>query len=484
MKRAGRWPFGEEWLFQAVLETYLPLLALLDRLRARGIRHALTIGVTPVLIEMLRDAYLTHAFDEYLDSRIALLEADIASPQDAATRPLAVRAREEVLSAREVWLHVYGRDLLAPLREAARRGEIEIVTSAATHAYLPLLAGEASLEVQLRTGIATTQSAFETTPSGIWLPECGYAAHLLPALERCGMKFFYTDARAVERFGESPLGAVAIPDSSLVFYVRDPLANDLVEHESSGYPGGPWYREFHKRHERSGSLYWRVTDRATGLGGKLPYEPERAHEAAIRDGQSFARAIARRLGCARGPAPHLTLTFDAEFFGHWWSEGFAWLEETLVQSAARGVKFRTPSAVLEETGTVGAFALGESSWGVGGDDRVWSNTDTAGLWVELRRMESQLSERVRRAPNDVFCGIAARELLLAQSSDWPFQITNAGAAEYGHGRFREHRLRFDAAMGAGRGQVCDEARLAAARESDTCFAAIDLSPFAKAGAPL
>lgn len=483
VKRSGRWPFGEEWLFQVILETYLPLLALLERLRAREIRQALTIGVTPVLIEMLRDVYLTHAFDEYLTSRIALLDADIASSHGEELRPLAVSARAEILSAREVWLNVYQRDLLAPLREAARRGEIEILTGAATHAYLPRLTAEASLEVQLRTGIATTESAFDVTVSGIWLPECGYSPHMLPVLERCGLKFFYTDARAIERFGAAPLGALAIPESSLAFYTRDPLVNDLVENASSGYPGGPSYREFHKRHERSGQRYWCVTDRTGELDGKRLYEPLRAYADALEDARSFAQAVSQRVRRWPGAHPYLTLTFDAELFGHWWSEGFAWLEETLVQAAADGLRFCTPSLQLERNGAAGSFALGASSWGVGGDDRVWANTDTADLWVELQRMESQLAERVRSAgPQDSLSAVAARELLLAQSSDWPFQITNAGAAAYGRERFREHRRRFAAALGAGEGRAYDAVALAVAREADTCFAEIDLTPFARAGA--
>ena len=484
VKRAGRWPFGEEWLFQVILETYLPLLGLLERLRAREIRQALTIGVTPVLIEMLRDVYLTHAFDEYLTSRIALLDADIASPSDDELHPLALMAREEILAAREVWLNVYQRDLLAPLREAARRGEIEILTGAATHAYLPLLSGEGSLEVQLRTGIATTEAAFDAAVSGIWLPECGYTPQMLPVLERCGLTFFYTDARAVERFGSAPLGALAIPESSLAFYPRDSLANELVEDVTSGYPGGAWYREFHKRHERSGQRYWRVTDSSGGLGGKRLYEPQRAHDEALKDARSFARAVCERVRREPSGYPHLTLTFDAELFGHWWTEGFTWLEETLVHVAANGLRFGSPSLQLKRNGTAGSFALGASSWGIGGDDRVWANTDTADLWVELRRMESQLVERVRRiGPLDALSAVAARELLLAQSSDWPFQITNAGAAAYGRERFHEHRRRFEAAIEAGDGRAYDALALAAAREWDTCFAEMDLAPFARAGAP-
>lgn len=477
VKRAGRWPFGEEWLFGAMLETYLPLLGLLDRLRTHGIRQALTVGVTPVLIEMLRDVYLTHAFDEYLESRLTLLEQDIASSESEELRSLAASARDGILAARRTWLHVYGRDLLSPLREAAERGEIEILTSAATHAYLPLLSGQTGLEMQLRTGIAATQSALGVTPAGIWLPECGYAPHLLPALVRCGFTFFYTDARAIRRFGAAPLGALSIPESSLAVYVRDPLANELVENAESGYPGRPWYREFHKRHERSGERYWRVTDRATGLGDKRFYEPVIAREDAIENAGSFVEAIAQRLGRGPGARAQLTLTFDAELFGHWWAEGFAWLEETLVQTAAAGIAFCSPARHLERHGPIGRFALGASSWGIGGDDRVWANTDTAYLWVELQKMESQLAERVHTGPHDSLCRTAARELLLAQSSDWPFQITDGGAAAYARQRFAVHRQRFLAAVGIEN----DDAVLAQARDADTCFAQIDLSPFAGAG---
>ncbi|MDP9018671.1 MAG: 1,4-alpha-glucan branching protein, partial [Candidatus Eremiobacteraeota bacterium] len=169
VKRAGKWPFGEEWLFQAMLGSYLPLLDMLERLRANGISGAITLGITPVLIEMLRDPYLMDEFDTYLDSRIALLETDALRFEKACAplHQLATGAAAHIENVKKRWHEKYQRNLLAAFGTFSQAGDIEIISSAATHAYLPLLKSEPAIEAQLETGLAITQEAFGSRPGGV-----------------------------------------------------------------------------------------------------------------------------------------------------------------------------------------------------------------------------------------------------------------------------------------------------------------------------
>jgi len=458
VRRAGRWPCGEEWLFEALLATYIPLLDVLDRLHARGIRQAITLGITPVLIEMLQDPYLLREFDRYIDARLRLLEADIVrfTTEGVPALALAERERENLLATRSRWFSTYGKDVVGAVRELAVRGDIEILTSAATHAYLPLLGDDASIRAQLLTGLQTTSRAFDLVPAGIWLPECAYHPRLLPILEHLNLRYFFSDSRAVKRSSDgTTLQPFTVGESSVAVFARDEHASGQVWDNDLGYPGDEWYREFHKQDVRSGNRYWRVTDKKVDLAAKALYEPARAAERVASHAGHFVQSIKQRLGQARDARlrhPYAVLTFDAELFGHWWAEGHLWLEKTLqVLHDDGNVRFISPSRYLDSAPPERQLALIESSWGTGGDHTVWNNDGVAWMWEHIHRCERGFARFLASQPdlNGERVKQVTRELFLLQSSDWPFLVTKGQCAQYACERFCTHVARFDELLDGG-----------------------------------
>ncbi|MDQ6930211.1 MAG: DUF1957 domain-containing protein [Candidatus Eremiobacteraeota bacterium] len=484
VKGAGVWPFGQEWLYQAMLGTYVPLLDMLGRLRAAGIRGAIVLGITPVLIEMLRDPLLQMGFDRYLDARVELLEADIVAfgSDEQPLRKLALGARAAIQNVRKRWRGAYKRDLAGSFADFAETGQIEIITSAATHAYLPLLESQAAVEAQIANGIAVTADAFGKRPAGFWLPECAFVPELLDVLERFEMQFFYADERALRQAVPNVNAAFAFPGSPVSYFVRNPLARGELADSDLGYPGNSWYREFYKRHERSGMRYWRVTARDCGLGEKEPYEPARALEQLRLHANDFVRKI-ESLGNTAEQA-HLTFTFDAELFGHWWAEGILWLEETLVQVHYEGAAvFEFPSSYLQRHRGRTEFALPASSWGAGGDNRTWANPQTRSYWEAVHGAQNEFTELLGRADaQSPLMQQAARELFLLQSSDWPFLISTGTAGEYPVQRFRTHAARFAECSRALRNRPHDPKVVQEAMRDDALFAVVETHPYARAAA--
>ena len=469
VKRAGVWPFGEEWLYQVMLGTYIPLLDLLRTLRQYKIRNAITVGVTPVLIEMLQDEYFKSGFEDYIEQRLMLVDDDIAlfGSSDPDFEWLAVRARTAIAQTAERWRSMYGRDIIAGLREAADLGEIEILTSAATHAFLPLLGREDTIELQLDVGMRTSAAAFRREVRGLWLPECAFSPRLTPLLQRRGVAFFYTDARAIAHLNVPTSVPYQLPGVQTAFFVRDESASGQVWDNDLGYPGDEWYREFHRRHQNSGQRYWRVTAKDAAMEEKEIYVPARAFERVRAHAADFAQKLERR--APPDCSATFTLTFDAELFGHWWSEGMMWLEETILEIVRRDrLGFELPSQTLQARDRVEVLDLPPSSWGVGGDFSVWENARTQPYWEEVHLAEEQFA-RLRNAPASPLVEQAARELLLLQSSDWPFSMTNQDAGSYPDERVALHRFRFDEVSKAIREDGADPSVVIDAFAGDSLF---------------
>src|SRR5919198_3159453 len=382
---AGRWPHGEEWIHEAVLGTYLPLLVLLHDLRESGVAYRIVVGLTPVLIEQLADHDIDVRNLEYIDDQVRRAEKDVRRFIDAGDPARAALADFYVGSyrrLRDAYRERVGRDLVRAFADLARSGHVEILTSAATHGYLPLLDG-ASVEAQLRIGRRSTRRLLGFEPSGIWLPECAYKPGLETVLAANGVTHFFTDAallpgharpagRARRRRGESELGrfephearvAVApeptaadvdllrpyyVADSDVVAIARHDRVSGQVWSAFMGYPGDPEYREFHRKDDRSGLRYWRVTSVHLGLGEKGDYSPGRAAERAREHARHFVGvvrdALAARDDTRRDPL--LAVTFDSELFGHWWFEGVDWLGLILREMSEHGPAVATAAEYL------------------------------------------------------------------------------------------------------------------------------------------
>jgi len=520
----GKWPYGSDWLCEATCETYIPLLNTLGTLAREGKRAGFTIGITPVLCEMLASPLFKRELRAYAAEKISAASLDQRSFRGRAQKGLALQASQWKAYYRSRladFTDLYGEDLLAAFRRFQEEGQIEIIASAATHAYLPLLGLDSSVGAQIKQGIETYRKHFGREPEGMWLPECAYRPETGPgpraplALPRRGLeaflaalhlKYFFVDgchvpekpeplsgyvaeaARGLgleapaaapgvygERFGgpEKPVpqagkgpgetGAEAQTQDVLyaihrtggpgegacAFFARDTETSLQVWSARFGYPGDPYYLEFHKKHTPGGLRYWRVTDHGGDLGTKLPYEPERALERVREHARHFARLVEgklRRYYRATGKMGVLTVPFDAELFGHWWFEGIPWLESLVSALDENYVTIETASTALKRAAPLATVCLPEGSWGEGGRHLVWYNKETVWTWGHIHEAERSMERLVREAPGNGWGGRIlrqmARELFLLQSSDWQFLITTRTAGDYGASRFLGHYRAF------------------------------------------
>ncbi len=441
-RKAGVWPFGEEWVFEAMAETYIPLLDIISDLVEGGVPAKLTIGLTPVLLDQLQDPYMLFRFDEYVETKIAAAEADIArfeAESEGRLRDLAKFYRDRYEKVWTSFHERYRRDIVAAFRSLQDEGHIELVAGAATHAYLPLLARESSVYAQVKIGCDTYERCFGRRPVGIWLPECGYrprdSAVGLPGsafgdtgidgvLAAMGIRHFFVDSHAIQ--GGTPVGMYgarfpqrqpvpryipsrpgfttylpySVSGSGLLVLGRNERTALQVWSSEWGYPGDGNYREFHKRDSISGFRYWKVTSRLVDLGSKEIYQPEAALGRAKEHADHFVGLVERLLGeFHRDTGKHgvIVAPFDVELFGHWWMEGLDWLRWVLEGLArTESVELTTAAGYLENHPPVGQIDLVESSWGMGGGHYIWDNEATGWMWDEIHSAEVEI-ERIAAA---------------------------------------------------------------------------------------
>lgn len=489
-RHAGVWPHGEEWLYEASSETYVPLLEKLLDLSQR-LRFTVTISLTPVLAEQLAAAEVLARTREYMLDRGARAQSDVQRFEragDSRQAALAARYADWYAGRVRAFDDHLGGDIVGTIARLRQQGVLEVITSAATHAYLPLLSRDSSFFSQVHTGVQAFRRMFGDSPSGFWLPECAYRPAKVDEDGRCrpptetyladeGLRFCFVESHAIEG-GLPPtstghivpwyagadrlLTAVAEkPDSSYStaypYYIgRSPLAvlgrnrklSMQVWSAAGGYPGDPVYREFHKRDSVSGLQYWAVTGQGVDLGEKALYDPAAAERQARLHARHFAGVVTaelERLAATNDRPPLLTAVFDTELFGHWWFEGVAWLGEVLELLVRDGrVAMESISSYLDGHPPRSAIEVPESSWGAAGDHRTWLNYSTEGIWHDIHQAEAAMESLLRsaRADRRDILQQAGRELLLLQSSDWPFLITTGQAREYALERFRTHCERF------------------------------------------
>jgi 1,4-alpha-glucan branching enzyme len=486
--------------------------------------YRIVIGLTPILIEQLADRDLNVRTLEYIDDQVLRAGKDLRRFADAGDRAHAELADFYVGSysrLREAYRTRFGRDLVGAFADLAKTGHVEILTSAATHGYLPLL-DRASVEAQLSVGIRSSRRLTGLDPTGIWLPECAYAPGLEKALAAHGITHFFTDAALLpgharpagdmaRRRGQSELGRWApqeervhvataptsssdvdllrpyyVADSDVVAIARHDRVSSQVWSAFTGYPGDAQYREFHRKDTTSGLRYWRVTSVHKGLGEKEEYSPSRAAERAREHAGHFVNVVREELSgrSADGRDPLLAVTFDSELFGHWWFEGVDWLGLVLRELTESDIRVATAAEYLDREPPKERIALSEGSWGKNNDHSTWLNEGTAWMWDELERLARDMDGLRSSGPRgDPFRERAARqamrELLLTQSSDWPFLVTTGQAADYAVERFRSHAHRFRRAVALAHSgdPTEDEVELRSLEHADNPFPDASLEDF-------
>jgi 1,4-alpha-glucan branching enzyme len=413
----GTYPFGEEWLFDAAIRSYLPVLEFAERL---------TMTVTPVLADQLEDAGVARRLRDFLvEWRIGAAEADIPEVP-AECRPACEGELARYRRALEL-LDQAGGDPLAPFQRASSEGRVALAASSATHAVLPLLATRPGLRLQLDAGIRSHRRRFDWN-GGIWLPECAYAPGLEWRLAEAGVEWFCTDQSA----HEEPLQALA-PVRTEAGPVALPIDWEAVGWLWSldGYPSDSAYAQFDGKSLR-GIRLWKV--------GGGAYDPAAAAAAARRQASEFLAATAARLRdytAASGRRGLLVFAIDTELLGHWWSEGPIWLRAVLEGAEAAGVRTLTVPQALAEHEPV-ERALAASTWGEDKDFSTWDSPPVADLARGARRLELRLLRALSGGLRGDGALRAARELLAAQASDWAFLDKRGQAGDYAYQRATDH----------------------------------------------
>jgi 1,4-alpha-glucan branching enzyme len=413
----GTYPFGEEWLFDAVIRSHLPVLE---------VAKDLTMTITPVLADQLEDPGAQGRLRDFLVNwRIEAAAAD-AGEVPPECRDACEAELDRYRGTLELFDRVGGEPLRA-FREAAESGRVALATSSATHAVLPLLASRPGLRLQLDAGIRSHRRRFGWD-GGFWLPECAYAPGLEWRLAEHGVRWFCVDQS--ER-GE-PLDAL-VPVATEAGPVALPIDWEAVSWLWSldGYPSDPAHAQFAGKSLR-GVRIWKV--------GGGAYDPAAAAAAVQRQAGEFLAAVAARLrefSATRGGRGLLVFAVDTELLGHWWSEGVAWLAEVIAGAAAAGVRLLTVPRALEEHEAVGR-PLAASTWGEGKDTRTWDAPVVADLAWGARRLELRLLRAISAGLRGAAAQRAARELLAVQASDWAFLDNRGEAGDYAYQRAVTH----------------------------------------------
>ena len=476
----------EDWLYEAIGETYIPLARMMERLLHDGVKFRLTMTMSPPLCEMLVDPLLRGRYRRHAGELLETVRKERGHLESKYQR--AMDLYERTLS--ESLDYAERNDLLAVFRRLQDTGSLEIITCGATHGLLPFVLDP---RPQIRTAVANYRKHFGRAPRGIWLPECAFAPGLDRILAENGLEFFYLDAHGVLNGSKVPRYGIHAPirtTAGVAVFARDNDTSKQVWSSKEGYPGDPAYREFYRDlgfdlglGKNLGIKVHRITGEVP-LHLKEPYDPESARAKATEHATHFKynrELQARYLKEKLGRAPVIVAPYDAELFGHWWFEGPLFLEALLRALADSDVPLTHGPEVLERSGTLQTLEAAASSWGDKGYYEVWLNPANDWIYRHQRLAEERMAELAAREPGSDLekraLNQAAREVLLLQSSDWAFIMDTGAVAPYAHKRFKEHTLRFTRLWDMVGNGTFDEAFLSDCEAKDSIFQEIDYRTF-------
>ncbi len=499
----------EDWLYEAITETYIPLITVFDGLVNDGVDFRLTMSLTPTLISMLTDPLLQQRYLRHIGKLIDLAEREIERTKSAPEfHMLAVMHRDLFTNARKAFDEKYGRNLVNAFRKFQDLGKIELITSAATHGFLPLMENPKAVRAQVMVAVDFHRRQFGRPPQGIWLPECGYYEGLDEILHEAGIRYFFTDAHGIFHAKPRPKYGTYAPlrcRSGVAAFGRDIESSTQVWSSIEGYPGDYYYRDFYRdigfdldsdylkpylhpdgMRTNLGIKYYRITGKSDH---KEPYQRQAALERAEEHAAHFLcnreKQVEWLTGLFHDRKPIIVAPYDAELFGHWWFEGPDWLNLLIRKTASgrKAVRLITPSEYLAENPVCQIASPTGSSWGQMGYAEVWLDGSNDWIYphlhmaadrmVELARSLPHASGLLKRALNQ-----AARELLLAQSSDWAFIMKTGSHSEYAVRRIKEHVLRFTKLYDDIKGNSVDGAWLRDIEYKDNVFPDIDYRIYA------
>ncbi len=497
----------EVWLFEAITECYLPLADMLERLRVDGIPARITLSLSPTLLCMLRDPLLQERYTLYLKDITALCETETNRTSTSRKHRAAAATHLAFLNnARQTW-EACGGDLPAVFKFHYNSESIELITTAATHGYLPLLQPHAtSVNAQLAVALETFEQHMGFRPRGFWLPECGFYPGLEKILSAHGIEYITLESHGLLNALPPPPTGVHAPircPGGPAAFARDPACAETVWSSKIGYPGHPNYREYYRDaiHQPdidpatatpfklpdvtlpAGLKFWRITGETDNKGS---YDHVVAAATAREHARDFLDGLLARADNASATPPLYVAPYDAELFGHWWFEGPLWLEKVIraAHASPGTVALTTGWQTLRRSGAAHAAQPAQSSWGQGGYHRYWINPDTEWLFPLLRDAANRLAALIKHHKpepdtlTDRALRQAARCLLLAQASDLPFILRTGTTLDYAQRRIRELLTRFDYIHSMIENQKIDEAELDTLETLDACFSQFNYKVFA------
>ncbi len=498
----------EDWLFEAITEVYLPIIFILQNLHEGGVKSRLAMNVSPPLCEMLNDELLQTRYTRHLEKLLELAEKELRRTEHEALEYFdAARMYVENLNVSlDLWNNRYGRNLVGAFRELQEEGVVEIITCGATHGFLPLISTPEARKAQVRIAVNNYRMHFGKQPRGIWLPECAYEPGVENLLKDAGIEYFISDTHAIlygeprPRYGVH--APVVCPNGTAVF-ARDVETSQQVWSAEVGYPGNAVYREFYRdigwdlpleylkpyldsdgSRKHLGLKYYRITGRDVPQQNKQPYIPGVAREKVAENAAHFIGERIKQAHKLRetfdGHPPLVVSPYDAELYGHWWFEGpqfidFFFRKLHFEQSEIEPI---SPGDFLDAKIPIQIQQPTASSWGENGYYKVWLNEKNSWMYpyqhdaeqrmTELADKFSDADELETRILNQL-----ARELLLAQSSDWAFQIYQGTTVEYSSKRFQSHIHRFDLLANMLESSTADQDLLTEIENRDNIFSEID-----------
>lgn len=562
----------ERWFFEAMTETYLPLLDVFERLAEGGVGFRIAMTMSPTLLALMEDPLMQIRYEAHLRKLLGLARSEIErTAQDEAIQPVATMYAAKLQQFLLLYDR-YDRNLIGQFRALQEQGMLDILTCAATHAFLPLIKNMEAIDAQIATAVADYKRHFGCAPRGIWLPECGYAEHIDDVLKAHGIQYFIVDAHGLRFAKPTPVRDLAAPIATangIHAFARDPESSQQVWSSHEGYPGDHDYREYYRDigwdlgwddaeeweyirphvlsngdRIHTGIKYYRIT----GVGtDKQPYNVDWAAHKVRMHAAHFADCRERQLAHYAGSIdrkPIVVCPYDAELFGHWWYEGPAWIEALCREFDRRGgpVRLATPGDYIAEYPESQQAQIPFCSWGRDGYADVWLQGNNDWIYRHLHYAEDRLiqaatemidrheepyvetgddasynvsiggkaafgarpfsepgfsiglhdeatdrSERLgdRRdaaleatetamGAAERLLGQAARELMLAQSSDWAFILDAGTVPSYAARRTERHLLQLHELLDmAADPDRFDAQRLAAIESQAPCFPGVN-----------
>ncbi len=494
----------ELWFYEAMHETYLPLLQVLDRLDEDEVEGKLTLSLSAPLLAMMGDYLLRERFIEHLERLVEFSAEDVDRTAGGDFEEVALYYRERFRGLRDYFVDHLGGDVISAFADHAESGRLDLITCVGTHPILPFMETEAAQRAQIRVGLDHFQACFGFHPSGIWIAECAFSPEVDRLLTDQDIAYTFLEEVGITCADSAPVYGTygpVISANGVAYFGRDQYAGSQVWSADHGYPGDHVYREFYRdrgydlpleevadyihpdgiRHD-TGLKYHRITG-DVALDDKAPYHPEGAAQRAKDHARHFVDSRINQVQVVADALEerplHITCPYDAELFGHWWFEGPLFLEEVFRAANKRDeLKLSSPATYLGEVNVHQQTTPATTTWGKDSYFSVWLDDVNAWIYRNLRNAEVkmvELAERFADADDTQrrLLAQAARELVLAQASDWPFILETGTTVEYAQQRLREHLQGFeDLAQMLESGQI-DEERVAELEGRDNLFPEIE-----------